>query len=137
MLTGQAKRVLIAEDHPLYRTALQAILPRACSAAYVAEAACQGEVMNQVASDADFDLIVLDLNLPGATGLSCLRYVRDTAPLTPVIVVSGNDDPVTMSEVRLAGAAGYVPKSAPGDVLVEAIRLVKTERSLCTSSSSI
>ena len=126
MLTGQAKRVLIAEDHPLYRTALQAILPRACSAAYVAEAACQGEVMNQVASDADFDLIVLDLNLPGATGLSCLRYVRDTAPLTPVIVVSGNDDPVTMSEVRLAGAAGYVPKSAPGDVLVEAIRLVMT-----------
>lgn len=124
MLASQAKRVLIADDHPLYRTALQTILPRACSAAHVAEAACQDEVMNQVAAGADFDLIVLDLNLPGATGLSCLRYVRDTAPLTPIIVVSGNDDPVTMSEVRLAGAAGYVPKSAPGDVLVEAIRLV-------------
>lgn len=124
MLTAQAKRVLIADDHPLYRAALQAILPRACSAAHVAEAACQDEVTNQVASDADFDLIVLDLNLPGAKGLSCLRYVREAAPLTPVIVVSGNDDPATMSEVGLAGAAGYVPKSAPGDVLVEAIRLV-------------
>lgn len=128
MLTAQAKRVLIADDHPLYRTALQTILPRACSAAQVAEAACQDEVMNQVASDTDFDLIVLDLNLPGARGLSCLRYVRDAAPLTPVIVVSGNDDPATMSEVALAGAAGYVPKSAPGDVLVQAIRLVMAGR---------
>lgn len=124
MLTDQAKRVLIADDHPLYRAALQTILPRACSGAQVAEAACQDEVMNQVASDSDFDLIVLDLNLPGATGLSCLRYVHDAAPLTPIIVVSGNDDPATMSEARLAGAAGYVPKSAPGDVLVHAIRLV-------------
>ena len=124
MLTDQAKRVLIADDHPLYRAALQTILPRACSGARVAEAACQDEVMNQVASDSDFDLIVLDLNLPGATGLSCLRYVHDAAPLTPIIVVSGNDDPATMSEARLAGAAGYVPKSAPGDVLVQAIRLV-------------
>jgi DNA-binding NarL/FixJ family response regulator len=124
MLTDQAKRVLIADDHPLYRAALQTILPRACSGAQVAEAACQDEVMNQVASDSDFDLIVLDLNLPGATGLSCLRYVHDAAPLTPIIVVSGNDDPATMSEARLAGAAGYVPKSAPGDVLVQAIRLV-------------
>lgn len=124
MLTDQAKRVLIADDHPLYRAALQTILPRACSGAHVAEAACQDEVMNQVASDSDFDLIVLDLNLPGATGLSCLRYVHDAAPLTPIIVVSGNDDPATMSEARLAGAAGYVPKSAPGDVLVHAIRLV-------------
>lgn len=124
MLTPQAKRVLVADDHPLYRDALRAILPRACSATDVAEAACQQDVMAQVTCDADFDLIVLDLNLPGATGLSCLRYLRGAAPLTPVIVVSGNDDPETMGEVVLAGAAGYVPKSSPSDVLIGAIRLI-------------
>ena len=123
-LTVQAKRVLIAEDHPLYRDALQAILPRACSASYVTEAASQAEVARQVTSDADFDLIILDLNLPGATDLSCLRHIRTAAPLTPIIVVSGNDDPATMSEVVMAGAAGYVPKSAPSEVLVDAIRVV-------------
>jgi DNA-binding NarL/FixJ family response regulator len=124
MLTPQAKRVLIADDHPLYRDALRAILPRACSATELLDAACQQDVMARVTSDADFDLIMLDLNLPGATGLSCLRYLRGAAPLTPVIVVSGIDDPETMSEVVLAGAAGYVPKSAPSDVLIGAIRLI-------------
>lgn len=124
MLTPQAKCVLIADDHPLYRDALRAILPRACSATEVVDAACQQDVTTRVTSDTDFDLIVLDLNLPGATGLSCLRHVRGAAPLTPVIVVSGNDDPQIMGEVVLAGAAGYVPKSAPSDVLIGAIRLV-------------
>lgn len=124
MPTPQAKRVLIADDHPLYRDALRTILPRACSATEIVEGACQQDVMTLVTSDSDFDLIVLDLNLPGATGLSCLRYLRGAAPLTPIIVVSGNDDPEIMSEVVLAGAAGYVPKSAPSDVLIGAIRLI-------------
>lgn len=124
MLTPQAKRVLIADDHPLYRDALRAILPRACGATDIVEGACQQDVMARVTSDSDFDLIVLDLNLPGAAGLSCLRYLRGAAPLTPIIVVSGNDEPETMSEVVLAGAAGYVPKSAPSDVLIGAIRLI-------------
>jgi DNA-binding NarL/FixJ family response regulator len=123
-LTVQAKRVLIADDHPLYRDALQAILPRACNATQVVEASSQPEVTGRVTSDADFDLIILDLNLPGATDLSCLRYIRSVAPLTPIVVVSGIDDPATMSEVVMAGAAGYVPKSAPSNVLVDAIRVI-------------
>lgn len=124
MPTPQAKRVLIADDHPLYRDALRTILPRACSATEVVDAGCQQDVMARVTSDADFDLIILDLNLPGAAGLSCLKHLRGVAPLTPIIVVSGNDDPETMSEVVLTGAAGYVPKSAPSDVLIGAIRLI-------------
>ena len=123
-LTTNAKRVLIADDHPLYRDALRLILPNACSSAQIDEASCQSEVMTSVKSDIDFDLIVLDLNLPGATELSCLQYVRTTAPLTPLMVVSANDDPAVMSEVIMAGAAGYVPKSEPRDVLIDAIRLI-------------
>ena len=118
------KRVLIADDHPLYRDALRAIVPQALPSAAVSEAGCQGDVVACVTSDAAFDLVVLDLNLPGATGLSCLRHVREMAPLTPIIVVSGNDEPATMSDVVLAGAAGYVPKSSPRQVLVDAIKAI-------------
>ncbi|HVW68908.1 MAG TPA: response regulator transcription factor [Steroidobacteraceae bacterium] len=121
---ASAKRVLIADDHPLYRDALRAIVPQALPNASVSEAGCQSEVIACVTSDAAFDLIVLDLNLPGAEGLSCLRHVRETAPLTPIIVVSGNDEPATMSDVVLAGATGYVPKSSPRQVLVDAIKAI-------------
>lgn len=121
---GAAKRVLIADDHPLYRDALRAIVPQALPCACVSEAGCQSEVIACVTSDAAFDLIVLDLNLPGAAGLSCLRHVRETAPLTPIMVVSGNDEPATMSDVVLAGATGYVPKSSPRQVLVDAIKVI-------------
>ena len=119
-----AKRVLIADDHPLYRDALRAIVPQACPAADLCEAACQDDVLREVISDAAFDLIVLDLNLPGAVGLSCLAKVRDIAPLTPILVVSAIDDPSTMSDVIKAGGTGYVPKSAQRQMLIDAIRVI-------------
>jgi DNA-binding NarL/FixJ family response regulator len=122
--SGDAKRVLIADDHPLYREALRAIVPQAFPGACVSEAASQSEVCALVTSDGAFDLIVLDLSLPGVAGLSCLKQVRASAPLTPVIVVSATDDPHTMSQVVLAGAAGYVPKSAPRQVLIDALRAI-------------
>lgn len=118
------KRILIADDHPLYRDALRAVVPQAFAQVALFEACCSEEVITQVTSDAAFELIVLDLNLPGASGLSCLMQVRQAAPLTPIIVVSGVDDPATMGDVVMAGAAGYVPKSAPRQVLIDAIRIV-------------
>jgi DNA-binding NarL/FixJ family response regulator len=121
---GAAKRVLIADDHPLYRDALRAIVPQAFPGACVSEAGSQSEVCTLVTSEGAFDLIVLDLHLPGAQGLSCLERVRACAPLTPIIVVSATDDPHTMSEVVLAGAAGYVPKSAPRQVLIDALHAI-------------
>jgi len=124
MQTVGNRRVLIADDHPLYRDALRTVLPQALDDAVLSEACSQSEVIAQVTSDAAFELIVLDLNLPGAHGLSCLHHVRIAAPLTPVVVVSGNDDPAIMTEVVMAGAAGYVPKSAPRQVLIDAVRVV-------------
>jgi DNA-binding NarL/FixJ family response regulator len=121
---ADTKRVLIADDHPLYRDALRAIVPQAMPNAEMSEAGCQKEVVDNVTSDSSFDLIVLDLNLPGATGLSCLRHLREIAQLTPIMVVSGNDDPATMRDVVMAGATGYVPKSASRQVLIDAIRVI-------------
>jgi len=117
-------RVLIADDHPLYCEALRAVVPQACPGATLAEAGSQAEVLAAVVSDSAFELIVLDLNLPGATGLSCLRAVRLAAPQTPVVVVSAVDDPRTMREVILGGATAYVPKSAPRQTLIDALRAI-------------
>jgi len=121
---ADTKRVLIADDHPLYRDALRAIIPQAMPNVQMSEAGCQKEVVDGVTSDSSFDLIVLDLNLPGATGLSCLLHLREVAQLTPIMVVSGNDDPAMMRDVVMAGATGYVPKSAPRQVLIDAIRVI-------------
>jgi DNA-binding NarL/FixJ family response regulator len=123
-LIAAAKRVLIADDHPLYRDALRAVIPQACPQAEIAEACTQEEVLAQVVSDSAFDLIVLDLNLPGAMGYSCLKQTRQVAKLTPIIVVSALDDAAIMGKAVLAGATAYVPKSASRQVLVDAIRII-------------
>jgi DNA-binding NarL/FixJ family response regulator len=124
MLIAAAKRVLIADDHPLYRDALRAVVPQACPEAAIFEACSQAEVLAQVVSDSSFDLIVLDLNLPGALGYSCLKQTRQAAKLTPIIVVSALDEPAIMGEAVLAGATAYVPKSASRQMLVDAIRII-------------
>jgi DNA-binding NarL/FixJ family response regulator len=118
------KRVLIADDHPLYCEALRAVVPQACPEAEIREAASQAEVLAAVTSDAAFDLVLLDLNLPGAAGVSCLSALRRVAPLTPVVVISAVDDARTMQAAILGGANAYVPKSAPRQVLINAIRAI-------------
>jgi DNA-binding NarL/FixJ family response regulator len=118
------KRVLIADDHPLYCEALRAVVPQACPDAEIREAASQADVLAAVTSDTLFDLVLLDLNIPGASGFSCLSALRRVAPLTPVVVISAVDDARTMQEVILGGANAYVPKSAPRQVLINAIRAI-------------
>ena len=107
------RRVLIADDHPLYCDALRVVVLQACPGAEVSEAGTQQAVLDAVGGPDRFDLVVLDLNLPGASGLSCLTALRRAAPGTPVVVVSAVDDPRIMQDVILGGANAYVPKSAP------------------------
>ena len=118
------KRVLIADDHPLYCEALRAVVPQACPDAEIHEAASQDEVLAVVTSDAAFDLVLLDLHIPGASGLSCLAALRHAAPQTPVVVISAVDDARTMQDVILGGANAYVPKSAPRQVLINSIQAI-------------
>ena len=117
------RRVLIADDHPLYCDALRAVVPQACPGAEISEAGTQQAVLDAVGGPDRFDLVVLDLNLPGASGLSCLTALRRAAPGTPVVVVSAVDDPRIMQDVILGGANAYVPKSAPRQVLVNALQV--------------
>jgi DNA-binding NarL/FixJ family response regulator len=121
---GAPPRVLIADDHPLYSDALRAVVPQACPGADIDEAASQEEVLSAVAGERAFDLVLLDLNLPGAIGLSCLNALRRIAPTTPIVVVSAVGDPKIMQDVIMSGASAFIPKSAPSQVLINALKVI-------------
>ncbi len=120
----QAPRVLIADDHPLYCDALRAVVPQACPGADISEANSQEQVLSTVAAGREFSLVLLDLNLPGATGLSCLTALKKAAPTTPIVVVSAVGDPKIMQDAIMGGASAFIPKSAPGQVLINALRVI-------------
>jgi DNA-binding NarL/FixJ family response regulator len=119
-----APRVLIADDHPLYCDALRAVVPQACPGADISEANSQEQVLAAVAAGREFSLVLLDLNLPGATGLSCLTALKKAAPTTPIVVVSAVGDPKIMQDAIMGGANAFIPKSAPGQVLINALRVI-------------
>jgi DNA-binding NarL/FixJ family response regulator len=77
-----------------------------------------------IASGARFDLVLLDLGLPGYSGLQSLSYFREWHDDTPVVVLSATHDRETILKALDIGAMGFIPKTSPRDVLIGAIRLV-------------
>ncbi len=77
-----------------------------------------------VTGKAPFDLVLLDLNLPGATGLSCLHALRQIVPTTPIVVISAVGDPKVMQDAIMGGASAFIPKSAPSQVLINALKVI-------------
>lgn len=114
-------RVLVADDHPIVRCGLRTIIEAADGLQVAAEAATAEDVLRH-AEQTPCDLIVLDLSMPGATGLSTLKTLRARFPHLPVLVLSVMpEDQLALTALK-SGAAGYLPKrSAPG-LLVQAIR---------------
>ncbi|HEY2682206.1 MAG TPA: response regulator transcription factor [Steroidobacteraceae bacterium] len=116
-------RVLIADDHPLYCDALRAVVSQAIQGAEVHAAESQEAVLAAVRTGR-FNLVLLDLNLPGAAGLSCLHALKKLATDTPIVVVSAVGDPKVMQDTVMAGASAFIPKSAPGQVLIHALKVI-------------
>lgn len=116
-------RVLIADDHPLYCDALRAVVSQAIAGAQIDAAESQEAVLAAVRAQR-FNLVLLDLNLPGAVGLSCLHALKKLATDTPIVVVSAVGDPKIMQDTVMAGASAFIPKSAPGQVLIHALKVI-------------
>ncbi len=119
------KHILIADDHPLFHEALKGVVLDVFSGQ--AECVCTinvRETLRALDGNVAFDLILLDLKLPGADGFSCLVQVRSKAPSVPVVMVSSTDQVDIVRESFSYGAMGYLPKSSPQDVMKNAIRLV-------------
>ncbi|AWK85727.1 response regulator [Azospirillum thermophilum] len=117
-------RILIADDHPLMRTALSQTIGQALPGSEILEAARFDQIKPVLDSGDGVDIILLDLHMPGMSGLIGLMMLRSEHPAIPVIVVSASEDAVTVQRAIDYGASGFVPKSAPNSQIVEAIRAV-------------
>jgi DNA-binding NarL/FixJ family response regulator len=104
-------RLVIADDHPLFRGALRAAVSALFQNADIMEAGTFDEVVNLLERGTEVDLVLLDLAMPGTRGFSGLMYLRGQFPGVPVAVVSANDDPSAIRRCMQMGASGFVPKT--------------------------
>jgi len=118
-------RILVADDHPMFRAALRYTLGETLPDVTIVEVSSQSALEAAVAGGDDFDLAMLDLMMPGAMGFSSLVYLRGERPELPIIIISSNEHPRTIRRAQQFGAAAFVPKSAPADVLREALMAVQ------------
>ncbi|WP_028696838.1 response regulator transcription factor ErdR [Pseudomonas cremoricolorata] len=117
--------VLIADDHPLFRSALrQAITLGLGEGVRIVEVATIAELETRLAEKADWDLVLLDLNMPGAYGFSGLVLLRGQYPQIPVVMVSAQEEAAVVVKSREFGASGFIPKSSPLETLQDAVRKV-------------
>lgn len=117
-------RIIIVDDHPLFRGALKQALKSSLDAAEIIEAGSLDELNETLGQNADVDLVLLDLTMPGVQGLSGLLYLRAQYPEIPVIIVSANEDPSIIKRSINFGASGFVPKSQPVEQIRSAVKKV-------------
>jgi DNA-binding NarL/FixJ family response regulator len=114
-------RLVIADDHPLFRGALREAVSGLFARADIAEAGTFEEVTQLLERGSEVDLILLDLSMPGVRGFSGLMYLRAQYPSVPVVVVSANDDPTVIRRCMDFGASGFISKTLGIEVMREAI----------------
>ena len=116
-------RILIADDHPILRRGLADILSRAFEGAICDEAGNAQEVVSKVQSQ-DWDLVVLDVTMPGRSGLDVLRDLKGLRPELPVLVLSMHPEDQLGKRALKAGASGYMNKESAPEELIKAVRKV-------------
>jgi DNA-binding NarL/FixJ family response regulator len=117
-------RLLIADDHPLFRGALREAVAGLLDRVHISEAGTFDEVAELLEQGGEVDLILLDLTMPGVRGFSGLMYMRAQYPSVPVIVVSANDDPMAIRRCMEFGASGFIPKTLGVEAMRAAVREV-------------
>jgi DNA-binding NarL/FixJ family response regulator len=121
--SATAVNVLIVDDHPMVAEYLAAAVSKALPEAVVRTAGTL-EAGLDIAREHSLGLALLDLGLPGLGGIDSVLRFRQAFPDVPVLVVSSNDDPESITGALAVGAAGFVPKSAGPKILLNALRLV-------------
>jgi DNA-binding NarL/FixJ family response regulator len=116
--------LIIADDHPLFRTALKQAVARILPDSQVFEAEDMAALEATVAAHPEAELTLLDLNMPGAHGFSSLVFMRAQHPGVPVVVVSAAEAPEVVRRAQDFGASGFIPKSASIDTIGTAIHQV-------------
>ncbi|MDR2637921.1 MAG: response regulator transcription factor, partial [Zoogloeaceae bacterium] len=117
-------RILVVEDHTLVREALGQVLLALGAGIRIKEAKSGDQVLEILRENADFDLILLDLALPGTDGFTCLKLLRQQYPKIRVVILSAFSDTPTINRALANGATGFIPKTYSGDDLIRALKHV-------------
>ncbi len=117
-------RLVIADDHPLFRGALREAVTGLFARADIAEAGTFDDVSKILDRAAEVDLILLDLAMPGVRGFSGLMYLRAQYPSVPIVIVSANDEPAVIRRCMDFGASGFIPKTLGVEAMREAVASV-------------
>jgi DNA-binding NarL/FixJ family response regulator len=120
---SQAK-VVIADDHPLFRTALKQAVVECMPDAGIIEASNFGDLLNQIEESPALEIIFLDLHMPGNDGFTGLTQLQNNHPDLIVIMVSSDETPYIMQKAINFGAAAFIPKSVDLAIIAQAINCV-------------
>jgi DNA-binding NarL/FixJ family response regulator len=116
-------KILIADDHAVVREGLKQILSESSEMVVTAEASTGPEVLEKIGKD-DFDLVVLDISMPGRGGLDILKEIKNKKPRLPVLILSMYPEEQYAVRVLKAGASGYMTKESAPHELVKAIQQI-------------
>ena len=116
--------IVIVDDHPLFRDALNQSLHSTLQDVVTREAGSLNELNDRLHDSRECDLILLDLNMPGVSGFSALAYIRNNHESLPTVIVSAMDDPAVIRRSIQHGASGFIPKSSTISTLEDGIKAV-------------
>lgn len=116
--------ILIIDDHILFRDGLSLVLEGLNTDLKIFEAGSYETAKDIMNGHENLDLILLDLGLPGTSYLDALLAIREQLPDIPIVVLSGNEDHYMVEQVLQYGARGYIPKSSPAKIMLNALELV-------------
>ena len=117
-------RVIIADEHPLFRSALAHAVGRVWPEAAIIEASSAAEACALLA-DGVAEALLLDLHMADSTGLSVLMDLRQDYPALPIVIVSASEEPRVAAAAAQLGAAGFIPKSSSLDAMREGLAAVR------------
>ena len=126
-------RILIVDDHAIVRKGLKEILLEAYPSAHIEDVTDADSMINK-AKEANWDIIISDLSLPGLSGLEALKHLKQFVPKIPVLILSIHPEEQYAIRILKAGAAGYLNKDTAPDELVKAVQRVLQGRKYISSS---
>lgn len=119
-----AYKILIADDHPLFREAISSVIASGFAGSEILETDDLESALEITRENDDLDLILLDLNMPGMHGLNGLITLRNESPSIPVVIVSAEEDKQVVLQAITYGAVGFITKSSPRAHMTEAIQQI-------------
>jgi DNA-binding NarL/FixJ family response regulator len=117
-------KILIADDHPLFRAGIRHVLLQLADTVAIEEADNHAAALVQLATHDDIALVLLDLSMPGVQGLTSLDVITKKFPALPIVIMSASENRAEMQRSLDGGALGFIQKSATAAVMLHALRLV-------------